>query len=273
MIGVELEEMRAIAVRVDDAGVVQAQAVVDADGDLAAAATSAVAQVAGNGGDARVLGLATAIPDAAAIMPAVQALAPRFDGPFREHGAIPSGTAAAVAEAWVGAGRGVQDLVYFGCGDHTIGGTVRGGNAVTKTGCLEAEVAAHGIVRRLVWRIKAGDTSRVLDKVDGDFAAITVAHVLEAARERDGVSISVIRDTAKYLGMAAANLVVVADPEMLVLGGIMASAADLLLEPLRAEITRRLPKPMLDALQIQTAALGEYAAAIGAARHVSVALP
>jgi len=100
MIGVELEEMRAIAVRVDDAGVVQAQAVVDADGDLAAAATSAVAQVAGNGGDARVLGLATAIPDAAAIMPAVQALAPRFDGPFREHGAIPSGTAAAVAVWW-----------------------------------------------------------------------------------------------------------------------------------------------------------------------------
>jgi len=296
MIGVELEEMRAIAVSIDEAGVVQAQAVVDADGDLAAAAASAVAQVAAKGGDARVLGLAAAIPDAPAIVPAVLALAPRFDGPFREHGAIPSGTAAAVAEAWVGAGRGVQDLVYFGCGDHTIGGTVRGGNAVNgargratsvawlalnpveredyrKTGCLEAEVAAHGIVRRLVWRIKAGDTSRVLDKVDGDFAAITVAHVLEAARERDGVSISVIRDTAKYLGMAAANLVVVADPEMLVLGGIMASAADLLLEPLRAEITRRLPKPMLDALQIQTAALGEYAAAIGAARHVSVALP
>jgi len=60
---------------------------------------------------------------------------------------------------------------------------------------------------------------------------------------------------------------------MLVLGGIMASAADLLLEPLRAEITRRLPKPMLDALQIQTATLGDNAAAIGAARHVSVALP
>jgi len=296
MIGVELEETRVIAVRIDEAGAVQAHAVVDAAGDLAAAAASAIAQVASQGGDARVLGLATAIPDAPSIMPAVLALTPRFAGPFREHGPMPSGTAAAVAEAWVGAGRGVQDLVYFGCGEHTVGGMVRGGNAVTgargratsvawlalnpveredyrKTGCLEAEVAAHGIVRRLVWRIKAGDTSRVLDKVDGDYGAITVAHVLEAARERDGVSISVIRDTAKYLGMAAANLVVVADPEMLVLGGIMASAADLLLEPLRAEITRRLPKPMLDALQIETAALGEHAAAIGAARHVSVALP
>ena len=73
--------------------------------------------------------------------------------------------------------------------------------------------------------------------------------------------------------MAAANLVVVADPEMLVLGGIMASAADLLLEPIRTEISRRLPKPMMDALTIETAVLGADAAAIGAARLVTAALP
>ena len=81
-----------------------------------------------------------------------------------------------------------------------------------------------------------------------------------------------IRDTAKYLGMAAANLVVVADPEMLVLGGIMASASDLLLDALRAEIARRLPKATFDALKIETATLGDEAAAIGAARLVSAAL-
>ena len=62
-----------------------------------------------------------------------------------------------------------------------------------------------------------------------------------------------VRDTAKYLGMAAANLVVIADPEMLVLGGIMASAADLLLEPVRTELARRLPQAMMDALAIDTA--------------------
>ena len=97
--------------------------------------------------------------------------------------------------------------------------------------------------------------------------------MLDAARDGDGVSISVVRDTAKYLGMAAANLVVVADPEMLVLGGIMASAADLLLEPIRVEIARRLPQPMMDALTIETAALGADAAAIGAARLAAAALP
>jgi predicted NBD/HSP70 family sugar kinase len=295
-LGLELEDARAIAVRVDDDGTVAARAVITADGDLAAAADRALAQVVSGGADPRALGLATAIPDAAAVAPVVSALAPRFDGPFRQHGPLPSGTAAAIAETWIGAARGVHDVVYFACGDHTIGGIVRGGVAIVgargraasvawlalnpveredyrKTGCLEAEVAAAGIVRRLIWRIKAGDRSRVLDAVDGDYAAITVSHVLEAARQRDGVSISVMRDTAKYLGMAAANLVVVADPEVLVLGGIMASASDLLLEPLRTEIARRLPKPMFDALRLETATLGDDAAAIGAARHVSVALP
>src|SRR5439155_10923359 len=93
-----------------------------------------------------------------------------------------------------------------------------------KTGCLEAEVAAAGIVRRLVWRIKAGDRSRIQEMVNDDLSAITVDHVLLAARNRDGVSISVLRDTAKYVGMAAANLVVIADPEALILGGIVATA-------------------------------------------------
>ena len=107
----------------------------------------------------------------------------------------------------------------------------------------------------------------------GDIGAITLQQIFDAARAGDGVSISVVRDTAKYLGMAAANLVVIADPEVLVLGGFMASAADLLLDPLRTELARRLPESMMEALRIETAALGENSAAIGAARLASAQLP
>ena len=96
MLGLELEDSRAIAVRVDDAGNVQARAVVDAADDLTAAAVAALGQVASSGGDAGVLGLATAIPDAPSIGPVVQALAPRFNGAFAQQGPMPSGTAAAV---------------------------------------------------------------------------------------------------------------------------------------------------------------------------------
>jgi glucokinase len=135
-----------------------------------------------------------------------------------------------------------------------------------RSGCLEAETAAAGIVKRLVWRIKAGDHSRVQDAAGGDLGAITLAHIFAGAREGDGLAVSVVRDTAKYLGMAAANLASIADPEILVLGGIMASAADLLFEPVRVEITRLLPPDLATSIAIVPAALGADAAAIGAAR-------
>jgi len=295
MLGLELEEARAIAVRVDDRGEVQARATVDAQGDLAAAAARALAEVAGPASDERVLGIAAFNPESPSVTAVVAGLTHRFAGPFVQTGATPTGTAAAVAETWIGAARGAHDVVFFAVGDHTIGGLVRGGAAVTgargragsvawlalnpveredyrKIGCLEAEVAAAGIVRRLIWRIKAGDRSHVQDTVKEDLSAITLQHVLDGARAGDGVSISVVRDTAKYLGMAAANLVVISDPETLVLGGIMASAADLLLDLLKVEIGRRVPKPVMEALAIETATLGNDAAAIGAARLAGAAL-
>jgi glucokinase len=297
MIGVELDEARVHAVGVDDQGKVLARAQVEAGGDLAGAAMKAVEQVQPSvaGGPPALLGIAAVNPESPAIAQVIAQLVPRFGG-SASSGAVVSGTAAAAAEAWVGAARGVKDVVLFAASQHVTGGVVRDGAAITgargragslawlslnpveredyrKTGCLEAEVAAAGIVRRLIWRIKAGDRSRVQDVVKDDLSAITAEHVLEAARQGDGVSISVVRDTAKYLGMAAANLVVIVDPEMLVLGGIMASAADLLLEPIRIEISRRLPKPMMDALRIETALLGADAASIGAARLVTAALP
>ena len=288
MLGLELLDNAALAVAIDDQGRVRARALVEGADGLAAAAGAALTKVT-TAADAGPLGLAAFNPDAPALAEILAGLAGRDP-----RSPIPTGVAAAVAEAWVGAASGVQNVAFFAVAEHTAAGIIREGQVMLgshgragsvawlalnpveredyrKIGCLEAEVAASGIVRRLVWRIKAGDHSRVADIVDKDFAKITAEHVLTAARNGDGVSISVMRDTAKYLGMAAANLVLLADPEMLVLGGVMANAADLLLEPVRTEIARRLPRPMLDALAIVPATLGADAAAIGAARHAASA--
>jgi len=298
MIGVELDEARALAIGVDDQGQVLARAQLDAAGDLGAAAAKAVSEVqnAMPGAVPGLIGVAAISPESPDVASVASRLALKFGGSAGTWDVVESGTAAAAAEAWVGAARGLKDVVFFAVGQHTTGGMVRDGAAITgargragsvawlslnpveredyrKAGCLEAEVAAAGIVRRLIWRIKAGDRSRVQNVIKDDLSAITVDHVLSAARDGDGVAISVVRDTARYLGMAAANLVAIADPEMLVLGGIMASAADLLMGPIRSEIARRLPKPMVDALTIESAILGADAAAIGAAHLVTAALP
>jgi predicted NBD/HSP70 family sugar kinase len=203
-------------------------------------------------------------------------------------GAIAAGNAAAVAEQRAGAASGVRQLVAFSIAEHVTAGVLIDGrpwlgahgfassigwlamNPVEREdyrryGGLEAEVSSAGIVRRFVWRIKSGDKSRVADQVNGDFAKIAAADILQGARSGDGVSISVIRDTAKYIGMAVANLATIIDPEMIVLGGIIASSGDVMLEAIKTEANRRLLPQQAAQTKIVLSTLGDDAVAIGAA--------
>jgi glucokinase len=111
----------------------------------------------------------------------------------------------------------------------------------------------------------------VLDMAGGDLAAIQVHQIFEAARNGDGVSISVVRDTARYVGMAIANLVAIADPDVVVVGGLIADAADQLLQPSQTEALRRLPRSMADALTVSAATLGDDGGPLGAARAAMIA--
>jgi glucokinase len=133
-------------------------------------------------------------------------------------------------------------------------------------GGLEAEIASAGIVRRFVWRIKSGDESAVADRVRGDFTKIVADDIFQGSRDGDGVSISVVRDTAKYVGMAVSNLATIFDPEMIVLGGVIANWGDVMLEAVKVECARRLHPQQAELVRIVLSTLGNDAAAIGAAR-------
>lgn len=199
-----------------------------------------------------------------------------------------SGAAAVAAECWVGAARGARHAICLSIGEQVFAGIMLGGtpwagahglagsaawlalNPVErqdyrKFGSLAAEVSNKGIARRLSWRIQAGDHSAVLERA-GDLESITAMHVFEGARGGDGVSISVVRDTAKYIGMAAANLASAIDPEVIVLGGEIAAAGDLLLDPVRQEYVRRLPPGMAEQVRFEISTLADDGVAIGAAR-------
>jgi glucokinase len=199
-----------------------------------------------------------------------------------------AGAAAVAAEAWIGAAKGAGHAVCLWIGDRVLAGILLDGEPWTgahghagsaawlalnpverqdyrKHGSLAAEVSSKGIARRLSWRIQAGDHSAVLERA-GDLEAITATHVYDGARAGDGVAISVVRETAKYIGMAIANLATAIDPEIVVLGGAAAAAGDLLLDPVRQECTRRLPPAMAAGFRCEISPLGEDAIAVGAAR-------
>jgi glucokinase len=269
-LGLDLSERPARAVVVDEAGEVLARGT-GADGaeavrDAVAARTPDIAGVA-------IFDGSKESPDVAGIT-AVTRCNP--------------GAAAMAAEAWIGAARGARHALCLYIGDEVFAGLVldgrpwsgahgRAGAAAwlalnpverqdyRKLGSLAAEVSAKGIARRLSWRVQAGDRSRVLENAGGSLEAITGQLVFEGARAGDGVAISVVRDTAKYIGMAIATLAAAIDPEVVVVSGSVA-AADLMLEPVRQECARRLPPEWMTDLRVEFSTLGPDAIAIGAAR-------
>jgi predicted NBD/HSP70 family sugar kinase len=240
------------------------------------------------GADGKVTTIAIAMPNAGEPVP--EDLAEALGGLAKTPPltVIAAGTAAALAEHRIGAGAGAKQMIALSIADHVTAGIMldgkpwRGAHGLAasigwmalnpveredyrRLGGLEAEVASAGIVRRFVWRIKSGDRSKVADQVKGDFAKITAADILQGARAGDGVAISVVRDTAKYIGMAAANLASMLDPEVIVLGGMIASSGDLMLDAIRVETTRRLLPQQAEQVRVVLSTLGDDAVAIGAA--------
>jgi predicted NBD/HSP70 family sugar kinase len=286
--GIDLADGTVRAVAVDADGRVLARSEqTAADRDMAAAVKEALKafRALGNGGPS-VVGVATANPGEL-LPPAVTALlADEIPGAFMTVGA---GASSALAEAWCGAAVDCKNLVVFSVGRHVTSGVIVGGKLLggahdlagsvgwlamnpverddyRRLGGLEAEIGAAGVVRRLVWRIKSGDRSAIADQVSGDLARISSEMVFDAARAGDGVCVSVVRDTIKYVGMAIANLASVIDPECIVIGGTIASGGDLTLEGIRTESRRRMRPQQADSLHIVLSTLGIDAVSIGAAR-------
>ena len=293
LIGIDVTDAAVHAVVVNDGGQVLSRANQRVADGFAQALREVVRRAHGAAGhDYSTAGFATYSPGAPPPAEVVSAITDALPGLT----AVPvsAGAAAAVAETWCGAARSMRDVVTLAIGDHVTSGVILGGqlwsgahgfagsvgwlalNPVEREdyrrlGGLEAEVAATGIVRRLVWRIKSGDRSQVVDQVAGDLSRLTADMVFQAARTGDGVCVSVVRDTAKYVGMAVANLATMLDPEAIVLGGTLAAAGDMMLEAIRLECSRRLRPDQADRVRIVLSTLGADAVAIGAARMAAVA--
>jgi predicted NBD/HSP70 family sugar kinase len=290
ILGVEVREDAVLAVAADDAGAITRRG--KHDGATGSSAVDAVRAALG-GAQATAIGVAVRDPLEDGLADIARAVVGAAGGSIQPR-FLTRGSAVAMGEQWRGAAQGAVQVIALTAADAVHSGLVIDGapfegahglagaaaylalNPVEREdyrrfGSLQAEIGAAGIVRRLVWRIKSGDRSRVLDMAGGDIGAIHVQQIFEAARNGDGVSISVVRDTARYVGMAIANLVAIADPNIVVVGGLIADAADQLLQPSHTEAIRRLPKSIAESLSVVAATLGDDAGPLGAARAATIA--
>jgi glucokinase len=88
--------------------------------------------------------------------------------------------------------------------------------------------------------------------------------VTSAALAGDGIAVEVVATIGRRLGVALSSLANVFEPEVIVIGGGVSAAGELLLEPARQQLRSRALPPMNET-PVVAAALGPDAGMVGAA--------
>jgi glucokinase len=203
------------------------------------------------------------------------------------------GNVAAWAEFRFGAARDATDsMALFTVGTGIGGGLVLGGELVRgahgiaaemgharvmpgghlcgcgRLGCLEQYASGSALVRyaRDAATADPGSAGLLLVYAGGSVEAITGPLVTRAAQEGDAASVAAFAEVGRWLGSALADMVAILDPEVLVVGGGVIEAAELLLGPTRTAYQREMAvRGTLPAPAVVAAQLGPMAGVVGAA--------
>ncbi|HKV41871.1 MAG TPA: ROK family protein [Blastocatellia bacterium] len=197
--------------------------------------------------------------------------------------------AAAYGEFHAGAARGRSDVFYVSLGPGIGAGIIINGQIYRgaigfagefghmtidpegiecgcgNIGCLETVCSGPNIVRRTkerLYRDRTSSLSRLSIPRDRELQAEDIAH---AARDGDEMAQVMMERTGMFLGIALAAVINLLNVEMIVLGGGVMEAGDLILKPTVKEARRRAFPPSFNSCEIVIAKLGPAAGLTGAA--------
>ncbi len=156
---------------------------------------------------------------------------------------------AALGEMWLGAGKGQKNMIMVTLGTGVGGGAILDGRALVgangaaaeighicvnyhetkkcgcgKTGCLEQYASATGIARLARMRLAWDETPSVLRGKKIDAKA-----VFDALKEGDAVAEEIVEQFGAYLGHGLANAAIIVDPAVIVIGGGVSKAGDIMI--------------------------------------------
>ncbi len=194
---------------------------------------------------------------------------------------------AALGEFRFGAGRAVRHLSMITLGTGVGGGLIvegkliegadggagevghtivnpggRGGRAAF--GSVEGEAQIDAIVERAARKIQEGYPTSLTDISDYDRFGLTPALIAAQAEKGDSVALEVFEETGYYVGLCVANLINLLNPEMIVIGGGVAQAGELILAPIRRTAYACAIRSLSRTCEIVPAELGDNAGIMGA---------
>ncbi len=176
-----------------------------------------------------------------------------------------------LAELRLGAGRGASSLIGFTLGTG-VGGFVAVDGRVHLGHDGTAGELGHQTIDPDGPSCNCGNNGCVeafarADRLAEACGTATAEEAIAAARAGDPQALAGFGSVGRWLGIGISNAVTVISPDRVIIGGGNAAAGDLLLEPIRAELRRRVLTTALDEVEIVLAELGTWAGAIGAAVH------
>lgn len=141
----------------------------------------------------------------------------------------------------------MHDGPICGCGDY---------------GCLEAFASGPSIVKMATEYIMSGKSTKYREIANG--GEITPFIVAEAAKQGDPVAKRIFTIMGEYIGFGLSSVVNLLNPEKIIIGGGVADAGDILLDPIRETIKKRAMVVAGSAVEVVPAQLGNTAGVIGA---------
>ncbi|MBQ8278926.1 MAG: ROK family glucokinase [Roseburia sp.] len=161
---------------------------------------------------------------------------------------------AVLGEMWKGGAAGSKNVMLVTLGTGVGAGIISGGHIVTgssggageighmvvdyneteqcscgKYGCLEQYASATGIVRLAKRRAARVQDARVLYGVE-DMTTLSAKDIFDAAKAGDEEALTVVDEVCKILGIALANVACALNPEVIVIGGGVSKAGDILIQ-------------------------------------------
>ena len=179
----------------------------------------------------------------------------------------------ALGEKVFGAARGVEDLIYVRLSPGIGAGLILGGRPYGGNGGVAGEIG-HVLADPAGPICRCGNrgcletiasppaVAALLERSSGE--PVAVEQLLELVEAKDRRARRAVADAGEAVGRALSMLVNVLNPELVVVGGDLAPAGPVLLDPIRAAIERHGVAPAAGAVRVMAGTLGDRAEVLGA---------